>query len=42
MMGSADSLNVATATTILLYEVLRQRLASGLVSDTGMVADPAH
>lgn len=27
MMGQADSLNVATATTILLYEVLRQRLA---------------
>ena len=25
MMGSADSLNVATATTIMLYEVLRQR-----------------
>lgn len=26
MMGMADSLNVATATTILLYEVLRQRM----------------
>jgi TrmH family RNA methyltransferase len=25
MMGEADSLNVATATTLLLYEVLRQR-----------------
>lgn len=25
MMGAADSLNVATATTLLLYEVLRQR-----------------
>ena len=25
MMGVADSLNVATATTLLLYEVLRQR-----------------
>jgi TrmH family RNA methyltransferase len=25
MMGCADSLNVATATTLLLYEVLRQR-----------------
>jgi TrmH family RNA methyltransferase len=25
MMGIADSLNVATATTLLLYEVLRQR-----------------
>lgn len=30
MMGAADSLNVATATTILLYEVLRQRLAAGI------------
>jgi TrmH family RNA methyltransferase len=28
MQGKADSLNVATATTILLYEVLRQRLLS--------------
>ncbi len=27
MRGSADSLNVATATTLLLYEVLRQRKA---------------
>ncbi len=25
MKGVADSLNVATATTLLLYEVLRQR-----------------
>ena len=25
MMGHADSLNVATATTLMLYEVLRQR-----------------
>lgn len=32
MMGQADSLNVATATTILLYEALRQRLAAGMVS----------
>ena len=35
MMGAADSLNVATATTLLLYEVLRQRLAGGLVGDRG-------
>ena len=28
MMGQADSLNVATATTILMYEVLRQRTIS--------------
>lgn len=27
MLGQADSLNVATATTLLLYEVVRQRLA---------------
>ena len=39
MMGEADSLNVATATTLLLYEVLRQRLAAGIVRDTGAVAD---
>lgn len=32
MMGSADSLNVATATTILLYEVLRQRIEAGMVN----------
>ena len=29
MMGVADSLNVATATTLLLYEVLRQRRSKG-------------
>ena len=39
MMGEADSLHVATATTLLLYEVLRQRLAAGIVRDTGAVAD---
>ena len=41
MMGEADSLNVATATTIMLYEVLRQRLAEGAVKDTGAVPDSA-
>lgn len=39
MMGEADSLNVATATTLLLYEVLRQRLAKGILQDTGAVAE---
>ena len=29
MMGKADSLNVATATTLLLYEALRQRRHKG-------------
>jgi TrmH family RNA methyltransferase len=29
MLGHADSLNVATATTILLYEVIRQRSVRG-------------
>jgi TrmH family RNA methyltransferase len=29
MMGQADSLNVSAATTILLFEALRQRLAAG-------------
>ncbi len=28
MLGQADSLNVAAAATILLYEVVRQRLAA--------------
>ena len=37
MMGMADSLNVATATTILLYEVLRQRMGAGLCVDPGVV-----
>lgn len=41
MMGEADSLNVATATTIMLYEVLRQRLASGAVKDSGAVPNGA-
>ncbi len=38
MMAMADSLNVATATTILLYEILRQRLQAGLIADPG----PSH
>ena len=29
MLGQADSLNVAAAATILLYEVVRQRHPSG-------------
>lgn len=32
MLGLADSLNVAAATTILLFEAVRQRVVSGLVS----------
>ncbi len=39
MMGAADSLNVATATALLLYEVLRQRMDAGIVVDTGAVPD---
>jgi RNA methyltransferase, TrmH family len=34
MLGIADSLNVATATALLLYEAVRQRLVAGLVADT--------
>ena len=41
MMGEADSLNVSTATSILLYEVLRQRLDAGLLQDPGKVPDSA-
>lgn len=32
MLGQADSLNVAAATTILLFEAVRQRIAAGQVS----------
>lgn len=32
MLGQADSLNVAAATTILLYEAVRQRVAAGRVT----------
>jgi TrmH family RNA methyltransferase len=35
MLGKADSLNVATATALLLYEALRQRQAAGLIPDPG-------
>lgn len=35
MLGMTDSLNVATATTILLYEAIRQRIAAGLIEDPG-------
>lgn len=37
MMGMADSLNVATASTILLYEILRQRIAAGVCTDPGIL-----
>ena len=36
MQGRADSLNVATATTLLLYEALRQR--GNLFSAAGVAA----
>ena len=39
MQGVADSLNVATATAIFLYEVVRQRLAAGLIADRGPIAE---
>lgn len=42
MMGMSDSLNVATATTILLYEVLRQRINAGLADDPGKAAGLGH
>jgi tRNA(Leu) C34 or U34 (ribose-2'-O)-methylase TrmL len=32
MLGLADSLNVASATTILLFEAVRQRIAAGQVT----------
>ena len=30
MLGVADSLNVSAATTILVYEAVRQRIAAGI------------
>ena len=30
MLGLADSLNVSAATTILVYEAVRQRIAAGV------------
>ena len=39
MLGQADSLNVAAATTILLFEAVRQRVAAGLVKVPAPVAD---
>ena len=38
MLGQCDSLNVASATTILLYEVVRQRVAR----DRSIVPPPAR
>lgn len=41
MLGEADSLNVATAAAIMLFEVVRQRLSAGIVKDPGRVPDSA-
>ncbi len=41
MLGEADSLNVATATAIMLFEVVRQRLAAGYIQDPGRVPESA-
>ena len=41
MLGEADSLNVSTATAVMLYEVLRQRLAAGIARDPGRVPESA-
>lgn len=40
MLGIADSLNVASATTILLFEAVRQRIAAGV--DKVPAAEPWH
>lgn len=40
MLGSADSLNVSAAATIMLYEAVRQRLGKGHASDPGF--EPWH
>ena len=39
MLGQADSLNVAAATTILLFEAVRQRVAAGLLTVPAPAAD---
>ncbi|MFA6815285.1 MAG: RNA methyltransferase [Lentisphaeria bacterium] len=39
MLGEADSLNVATATALLLFEGVRQRMKAGIVSDPGAVLE---
>ncbi len=39
MFGTADSLNVATAAALLLYEAARQRLAAGILADKGAVPE---
>jgi TrmH family RNA methyltransferase len=39
MLGVADSLNVATATALFLYEAVRQRLAAGTIPDRGPMAE---
>jgi tRNA(Leu) C34 or U34 (ribose-2'-O)-methylase TrmL len=40
MLGIADSLNVSAAATILLSEVVRQRIAAGQI--TPPAAEPWH
>lgn len=40
MFGQADSLNLATATALLLYEVVRQRTGSGAIRPPGGDAHP--
>ena len=42
MRPDARSLNLSNSVAIVLYEALRQRLAAGIVKDTGMVVDPNH
>ncbi len=41
MLGQADSLNVATASALLLYECLRQRLRAGIIKDPGPIPESA-
>jgi TrmH family RNA methyltransferase len=41
MLGEADSLNVSTATAIMLYEVIRQRINAGMIADPGRVPESA-
>lgn len=42
MLGHCDSLNVATATTILLYEAVRQRMNKGIITPPPSIHDDGN
>ena len=42
MLVHCDSLNVATATTILLYEAVRQRMNKGIITPPPSIHDDGN